>query len=96
MPKTTVGEEETNSPLTITNTGNRRANYDLKLDGPEWLSIEPTQASVGGNSSVDVNLVTKPTEEDKTGKYSFNLIGNNSDLSSSMTCMWEMILLPKT
>ncbi|MDP3766188.1 MAG: hypothetical protein Q8R04_06765, partial [Nanoarchaeota archaeon] len=60
-------------PIKIRNDGIKQANYEISIDAPNWISIEPKKFSVNPEQIVNLNLNINPNAEVPEGAYAVKL-----------------------
>ncbi len=56
-------------PIKIRNSGVKEANYEISLEAPDWISIEPKKLTVNPEQIGNINLNINPDADVKEGNY---------------------------
>jgi len=56
-------------PIKIINVGVKQADYEINLEGPNWISIEPKELSVNPRQSANLSLNINPDAEVSSRTY---------------------------
>lgn len=67
-------------PITVSNTGEVPQEFQLTVDGPEWLYMTPEAVSLDSNSDQDVYLYASPPFGTEEGDYPVT-VTSTSDLA---------------
>jgi|GEM_PF-4301094 hypothetical protein len=66
-------------PVQIRNGGIKQAQYEISLEAPSWISIEPKRLTVNPGQLGNVNLNMSPGSEIAEGKYQVKIYAKFSD-----------------
>ncbi len=64
-----VNYSEISTKVPIINKGNKKAEYQISLEAPDWISVSPTSLSVDSKETATFNLITNPTTNVAEGTY---------------------------
>lgn len=68
-------------PLKITNRGIKQAAYSIRLEAPEWISIEPEEIVVNSGQFGNLNLNINPNNDIPEGTYPIKINANFGDIA---------------
>lgn len=66
-------------PIKIANSGIKRASYDIILDAPDWISIEPKNISINPQQFGNLNLHINPDAQAAAGAYAIKISLKSGD-----------------
>jgi hypothetical protein len=77
-------------PLTIRNSGIKHAQYEISLEAPSWISVEPKKLSVNPGQLGNVNLNLNPPLEVSEGIYPVKINVKFEDMAYSKNIEVEL------
>lgn len=88
-------------PVTLTNNGIRKGEYDIVLTGTNWSKLDRSKVTINPQESDTIGVVLTPTNDTSGGKYglTIDVILKNSNIAYSRTfdvklrqkTLWEKI-----
>ena len=60
-------------PITIKNSGIKKADYSISLEAPSWVSVNPSFLTINPGKGSSILLNTAPSEETAEGAYNLTL-----------------------
>lgn len=78
------------APVRIKNNGIRQANYDLSVEGPGWVSIEPEKLLVNPGQTANINLNINPGNDIAEDTYPVKINVKFEDIVYAKTVNVEL------
>ena len=70
-------------PIKIRNSGIKQADYEISLEAPNWISIEPKKLTVNPEQFGNLNLNINPSAETAEGNYPIKIYVKFEDIAYS-------------
>ncbi len=80
----------------IFNTGDRITAYLLRVDGADWITVNPEEITVDPRDSENVKLILQPTETTPPGKYTLTLTARAEQSNKEFTKDFTIKLIQPT
>lgn len=77
-------------PVRIRNSGIKQAQYEISLEAPSWISIEPKKLTVNPGQIGNVNLNISPGNEIAEGDYRVKIYAKLGDMAYSKNIEVEL------
>ena len=68
-------------PIKIRNSGVKQADYEISLEAPDWISIEPKKLTVNPEQLGNLNLNINPDADVKEGNYPIKINVKSDDIA---------------
>lgn len=76
----------------IDNLGDRSTTYNLKIEGADWVTVQPSQITVDARDTEKVKFVLQPTDSTSQGKYDVTLTARVVATGKEYTKEFEFVL----
>ena len=96
VDKIRAGFAAQEASIELFNEGNRKTTYDLRVEGADWVTIQPDQVTISPHDSKDVKLVMQPVEGTLAGTYIVTLNARVSETGKEYSKQLTVKLGPPT
>ena len=91
-----AGFEPQEASFDITNTGNEATVYLLRIDGPSWITVQPTLLAVDELDTEQVKLIMQPPEGTAAGSHEIKIIAEVEETGTEYEKDFTIKLGPPT